>query len=92
MAQIALWRLGLEKELPLNEMLQTLNKHYLFESDIELVGDVGPAAKEAVPLLEIIIRTNQTNVYRRKAAIALRKIDPVRADELRLPGLLLLPD
>ena len=57
---------------------------------IELLGDIGPEANAAVPLLKMIL-ARPFGPDRRAVAIALRKIAPETWDELGLPGLLALP-
>jgi HEAT repeat protein len=58
---------------------------------VELLGDIGPAAKPALPYLKEIFNTHEDAFLRRSAAIAIRKIDPQEAAQLHLPGILALP-
>jgi hypothetical protein len=55
------------------------------------LGDIGPAAKPALPYLEQIVDSDPAIIYRRMAAIAIRKIDAQEAVKLQLPGILALP-
>jgi HEAT repeat protein len=89
-AKVALWRLGLEKEPPIAEMMPPLESWSVLVA-IPLLGDIGPPAKAALPYLQKILESDTDVHLRRKAAIAIKKIDPRLADKLQLPGLLALP-
>jgi HEAT repeat protein len=89
-ARVALWRLGLEKEPPVAEMMPPTSAGALLDA-LPLLGDIGPAAKAALPYLERIAESDQEIMYRRMAAIAIRKIDPQEAARRQLPGILALP-
>ncbi len=108
-ATVALWRMGLETNLPIEELtakatLKTngasqrhgmLDLEYYWANEgprmepaIDLLGDIGPAARRALPALEEHL--DPIDPLRRNAAIAIRKIDPEAAERLGLPGLLIL--
>jgi len=89
-AKVALWRLGLEKEPPIGEMMPPSHS---WEQPVALLllGDIGPPAKAALPYLEKILDSDQDINLRRMAAIAIKRIDPQEAARLRLPGFLALP-
>jgi hypothetical protein len=89
-ARVALWRLGLEKEPPVSEMMPPSRSWPILVA-LPLLGDIGPAAKPALPYLEQIVDSDPEIIYRRMAAIAIRKIDPQEAAKLHLPGILALP-
>jgi HEAT repeat protein len=89
-AKVALWRLGLEKEPPIGEMMPSAEAGHQLAA-IPLLGDIGPPAKAALPYLEKILDSDQDIHFRRMAAIAIRKIDPQEAAKLHLPGILALP-
>ena len=57
---------------------------------IELLGDIGPEARVALPTLEKLLKPGQYIGTRCAAAIAIKKIDPAEAMRLGLPGLLTL--
>jgi len=89
-AQVALWRLGLEKEPPIRELMLPSDCWQALVA-VELLGDIGPSGKAALPCLERIVNTHNDIRQRRAAAIAIRKIDPQQAARLHLPGILALP-
>ena len=89
-AKVALWRLGLEKEPPIAEMMPSLESWSVLVA-IPLLGDIGPPAKAALPYLQKILDSDQDIYIRRKAAIAIKKIDPQLADKLQVPGILAMP-
>ena len=89
-AQVALWRLGLEKEPPIRELMLPSDSWQALVA-VELLGDIGPSARAALPYLERIVNSHYDIRMRRAAAIAMRKIDPQEAARLHLPGILALP-
>jgi HEAT repeat protein len=90
-AKVALWRLGLEKEAPVKEIMDD-NESLSLLSAIPLLGDIGPSAKAALPMLEKMAESEQEGfMFRRMAATGLKKIDPQEAAKLDLPGILALP-
>ena len=56
----------------------------------ELLGEIGPEAKDAIPALVELFEEDRAGT-RRTAAIAIRRIDPESASRLGLPGQLALP-
>jgi hypothetical protein len=90
-AEVALWRLGLEPTPPLSEMMSPGQPWP--PDTVQLLGDIGPAAKSALPYVEQILNAKRWEdiMSSRMAAIAIRKIDPQEADKLGLPGILALP-
>ncbi len=58
------------------------------QAAVDLLGDLGPDARPVLSMLEEHLAP--TDSVRRKAAIAIRKIDPAEAQRLRLPGLLIV--
>lgn len=88
-ASVPLWRLGLEKEPPVAGILEAIKQRGCPDefSYVELLGDIGPQAKSALPRLA----ASAGRTSRRAAAIAIRKIDPSEAARLGLPGILLVP-
>jgi HEAT repeat protein len=89
-AKVALWRLGLEKEPPIAEMMPPRHSWPIWVA-LPLLGDIGPAAKPALPYLEHIVDSDPEIAFRRMAAIAIRKIDSQEAAKLQLPGILVPP-
>ncbi len=85
-AAVCLWRLGMETNLPLAELTAAVERREA--RAIELAGDIGPPARDALPALERML--NATNDARYAAAAAIEKISPDEARRLELPGLLLL--
>jgi len=97
-AQVALWRCHVLSEPPLIwltaiiERRRSSTSHWsilTIKSLIELLGDIGPPARMALPLLERELAPN--SYFRHAAAIAIRRIDPDEARRIGLPGLLALP-
>jgi HEAT repeat protein len=92
-AAVPLWKLGLENQSPaaaiLKELQQTPSSDEF--AYIELLGDLGPEAKAALPKLETYLAPDKWIALRRKAAIAIQKIDPAEANRLGLPGTLAVP-
>jgi hypothetical protein len=84
-ARVALWRLGLERELPLPALMADAAHQGVWA--IEFLGEIGPPAREALPLLERYLAEKDRLGY--QAAIAILKIDPAEAKRLGLPGLLI---
>ncbi|MBU6401870.1 MAG: hypothetical protein KGS61_16260 [Verrucomicrobia bacterium] len=95
-ASVALWRLGLEREPPVAGLVAIIAEPTNDSGGqlgwaIDLLGDIGPAAKRALPALTKLLDTKLFIGTRRAAAIAIGKIDPHQAARLGLPGLLVLP-
>jgi len=93
-ASVPLWRLGLEQEPPVEGIIEELNGPYGSDhvSYVELLGDIGPEAKAALPTLAKHLNTDQFIIgLRRAAAIAIRRIDPGEAARLGLSGMLAVP-
>lgn len=89
-AAVPLWKLGLESQSPVPALLKELEQspHSDASSYMDLLGEVGPDAKAALPKLETYLDPPKDIRLRRKAAIAIRKIDPAEAARLGLPGVL----
>jgi hypothetical protein len=88
-ARVALWRLGLEHELPLPAIMAEASHDGVWA--IDLLGEIGPPAREALPVLERYI--TEMDGPRNLAALAIVKIDPAEAKRLGLPGwLIACPD
>ena len=79
-ATLTLWKLGLETNLPLDE--------FVTAGDFDTLGDIGPAAKKAVPMIEKALVERQLPFF--NAALALCRIDPEAAKRLGLPGLFII--
>jgi len=92
-ASVPLWRLGLEQEPPVKGIIEELNGPYGSGdvSYVELLGDIGPEAKAALPTLAKYLNPDQFFGLRQAAAIAIRRIDPGEAARLGLPGMLAVP-
>jgi hypothetical protein len=93
-AGLTLYRIGVLTNLP--SSLVTVPNFYLLPFNnvaIELLGDMGPLAKSALPSL-IKPRNSRGGPISLtpELALAIRKIDPEEADRLCLPGILLLPE
>jgi hypothetical protein len=92
-AEISLSRLRLEEKPSVSEIVAGMEHRKPMgmqaEQWIELLGDLGPDAKAALPALEK--RLSPLIWGQREVAIAIRSIDPREADRLNLPGLLALP-
>jgi HEAT repeat protein len=88
-----LWRLGLEKESPVGGMIEELGRREAVNqlALVELLGELGPEAKAALPQLTRLVGLGNWIRLRRTAAIAIRKIDADEAAKLGLPGLLVIP-
>jgi hypothetical protein len=96
-ACVALWKAGLETNPPVDELIADLGSynHSVHAVDLMgLLGDIGPPARKALPMLEknLKARTYSGSVSR-GAALAICKIDPEEARRLGLPGLwIICPD
>jgi HEAT repeat protein len=90
-AAVPLWRLHLEAESPVPGLVEELRKSENAYWCIELLGDLGPDARAALPVLAPLAGPEKGIPLRRAAAIAIRKIAPEEADRLNLPGILALP-
>jgi len=53
---------------------------------IELLGEIGPPARSALPVLKTFLQPQRWVRLRRTVAIAIRKIDPEEYARLGLPG------
>ena len=92
-AEVSLWGLGLVKKPPVLEIVAEMenrkpmgiNTNYW----LQLLNDIGPDAKAALPALEKFLAPHAYG--QREAAIAIRMIDPKEAERLNLPGSLALP-
>jgi HEAT repeat protein len=101
-ASVALWQMGLATNWPLNKFTNApediwdprLNRHvsrlgHIFsEEAVNMLGDIGPPARDALPALEKHL--DPLDPWRRSAAVAIQKIDPEAARRLGLPGLLIV--
>ena len=77
-----LWKLGLITNCPVDELMN--------EQAFETLSELGPAAKNAVPMIEKALKQNPDNL---DAALALCRIDPDEGRRLGLPGLFIIcPD
>lgn len=84
-ATITLWKLGLETNLPLDELIAR-GDGWAFDT----LADIGPAAKKALPMIEKQLKNKPLRI---DAALAIPKIDPEEAKRLGLPGLFIIcPD
>lgn len=94
-ASVALWRLGVEKEPPVDALAELAGKSPSIGGElwaIKSLGEIGPRAKVALPALRVVLeRERGSSVFGRAAAIAIRRIDPEEFAKLGLPGLLALP-
>ncbi len=92
-ASVPLWKLGLEKEPPVHAIMDAMTKQPgMYEHDyVDLLGDIGPEAKPALPLLVKRLNPPWSDIAGRVAAMAIRKIDPEEAATLQLPGSLAVP-
>jgi hypothetical protein len=92
-ATVSLWRLGLEPEPPVMEIVRGLEEVYDLppRNWLHLLGEIGPPAKAALPSLEKRLKTAYSVSERRDIAITIRKIDPQEAAKLELPGSLGVP-
>jgi hypothetical protein len=90
--KIAMWRLKMEKEPPIRECMFPGDSAPYYDV-VPLLGDIGPAAKPAIPYLTKILNSDHYfgMGMRRAAAAAIRRIDPEQAAKLHLPGILGLP-
>jgi HEAT repeat protein len=92
-AAVPLWKLHLEPESPVPALLQEMGKRESADATwcIELLGDLGPEANSALPVLSRLVGPDKSTFTRRAAAIAIRRIDPKEAERLNLPGVLAVP-
>ena len=98
-AATALWRLDPATPSPIAALIDLLKRGPEADQEraVELLGDLGPHAKEAVPALaELVADSSHWEdsplwMARRAAAMAIRKIDPEAAARLGLPGWLAFP-
>jgi len=95
-ASVPLWRLGIEKQSPVPALITELHNdaNPLSTEDlryIELLGDVGPKAAPALPILTKYLDVNKWIKLRRTTANTIRKISPEEAAKLNLPGVLAIP-
>jgi HEAT repeat protein len=88
-ASVSLWKLGLETNPPVDELVAHAT-NYNGGWALDLLGDIGPPARRALPSLEQNLDPLNPRL---DIAIAIRKIDPEEAKRLGLPGLLIIcPD
>jgi hypothetical protein len=88
-ASVSLWKLGLETNPPVDELIAHAT-NYNGGWAINLLGDIGPSARKALPFLE---QKLDPLIPSLDIALAIRKIDPEEAKRLGLPGLLIIcPD
>jgi HEAT repeat protein len=94
-AAVPLWKLHMEPQSPVPALLQEMRKPENGDAVwcVELLGDLGPDAREALPKLALLVGPEQWRSIglRRAAAIAIQKIDPEEAKRLNLPGILAVP-
>jgi hypothetical protein len=97
-ASVPLWKLGIEKQSPVPALIAELhngaNTNPLNTDDlryIELLGDVGPEASPALPILTKYLDVDKWIKLRRTTANTIRKISPKEAAKLNLPGVLAMP-
>ncbi|HEV7926121.1 MAG TPA: hypothetical protein VGR14_12235, partial [Verrucomicrobiae bacterium] len=92
-AEVSLWKIGLVQQPPVSEIIDEMenpNRKGIGTSGcIQLLRDIGPAAKAALPVLEKCLAPDA--YPKREAAIAIQAIDPKEAERLNLPGELALP-
>ena len=88
-ATITQWKLGLETNLPMDELMDEL----IARADawaFDRLGDIGPAAKKALPVIESKLKRRPWPL---DAVLAIRQIAPEEAKRLGLPGLFIIcPD
>jgi HEAT repeat protein len=89
-ATVALWRFDRRGNSPVGGLIQQIKDPGASWWAANLLGDLGPYAKDAIPALMEMLRRDSID-DRRKAAIAIRRIDPEAARSLGLPGMLALP-
>ena len=88
-AAITLWQLGLETNPPLDELIAEAEEPNGGWA-VDRLGDIGPAAKKALPVLEEKLKQR---FFSLGAALAILKIAPEDANRLGLPGLFIIcPD
>ena len=72
-AAVAIWRIGADTNTALPVLLKWCERGWL--QSYEALGEIGPAAKDAVPLLLPRAKSSEP-LTQRTAAAALKKIDP----------------
>jgi HEAT repeat protein len=87
-ASVVLWRLHALKEPPVAALMEQVAKQPTMTA-IGLLGEIGPDARAALPVLTNCFYSEYQ--FRRLAAIAIRKIDSDEAKRLGLPAILALP-
>jgi len=92
-AAVPLWKLHLESQSPVPALLQEMGKPESADAIwcVELLGDLGSDAREALPKLALLVGPEKWIGLRRAAAIAIRKINSEEAKKLSLPGMLAVP-
>jgi HEAT repeat protein len=85
-ADVLLCRIGVDTNSPVDELLKYAVGHD--EMVAVLLGEIGPPARGALPVLEKKLKDK--NSYDFSAALAIMKIDPAEAKRIGLPGLLIL--
>ena len=84
-ARVALCRLGHEHEWPIPALMAEVENVGIWAIDV--LGEIGPPAREALPLLSQKLKRKSGAAF--QATIAIQKIDPQEAKQLGLPGLLI---
>jgi HEAT repeat protein len=88
-AAVALWRFHALDEPPAEFLMRRVERMHL-PNDIELLGEIGPQAKAALPVLTNCLDQDYLPL-RQIVATAIRKIDPDEAAKLGLPAILAQP-
>jgi HEAT repeat protein len=89
-ASVSLWKLGLQTNLPVDELIAEIVSPNHSGWAVDLLGEIGPPAQKALPELEKNLKARTVS---RDLALAIRKIDPAEATRLGLPGLFIIcPD
>lgn len=80
----ALWRVDGQTKIAVPLLIQALTDHaYLTQQSARTLGQIGPAAKDAVPALIKAARDKKNKpLVQAEAAQALKKIDPEAAAKL----------
>jgi hypothetical protein len=100
-AAVTLWELGVEKMSPIDLLSKQVDAPpgQAFDRTwaIDLLGEIGPTAREALPELEKFMNAEfypyPNPSLRAHIAMAIRKIDPDKAKRLDLPGVFIIcPD
>ena len=90
-AAAALWQLNPIYPCPIPRLINLVEQsHGKTVWAVELLGDLGPGAKEAIPALLRLFQSGSV-AERRRVATAVRKIDPDTAVRFGFPGTLAIP-